>query len=81
MFVFETRHLDSVDGFDLRVDLVPDHDSESRDSPYGVIVTASKEGIDLGSDSLWMTDGEGFYASGEEFIHGYGPDQPDQGDR
>jgi hypothetical protein len=72
--ILMSRELEPVEGFDLRVDLVPDFDAETEDSPYGVIVTASRHGIDLGSDSLWMTDAGGFDDDGEDFIHGYGPD-------
>jgi len=74
MYIIETRDLGTIEGFDIKATLVPDDDAEDSESPYGVIVTASKQGINLGSDSLWMTDAQGFDDDGEDFMHGYGPD-------
>lgn len=70
MDIIETRTLEPVAGFDLRADLVPDYE----DDELGLIVTASRAGIDLGSDSIWMTSETIIQGDGDSFAHGYGPD-------
>lgn len=68
-----TRYLGKIEGFDVRAELVPDDEYEDEASPYGIIVTASKAYIDLGTNSLWMTDETVMDGDGEDFAHGYGP--------
>lgn len=74
MDIIDSIDLGTVEGFDIRADLVPDttfHYSEP-DGDYtpeqiawfndgdwyyaGLIVTASRNGTDLGSDSLWAVE-------------------------
>ena len=71
--VIDSIDLDSVDGFDIRAEIVPD--DTAYDEPQGdyppeiveawrnddwhyvtIIVTASRAGTDLGSDSLCMVE-------------------------
>lgn len=73
MWTIDTIDLGTIDGFELRGELVPDTDSEPADFDgyttdqirawkrddwgfCGIIVTASRAGIDLGSDSLWAVE-------------------------
>lgn len=73
MDIIDSITLDSVAGFDLRAEIVPDSDNspdeyetysraaldayERGDWNYvGIIVTASRAGIDLGSDSIWAVE-------------------------
>jgi hypothetical protein len=73
MDIIDSIKLGTVDGFDIRADMVPDTAYYSEpDGDYtpeqiawfkagdwgyvGIIVTASRNGVDLGSDSLWAVD-------------------------
>lgn len=67
MDIIDSIELGTVDGFDIRAITVPDHDyaadaNNATDSArwdwVGIIVTASRAGIDLGSDSLWGVECE-----------------------
>lgn len=60
--IIDSIDLGTVDGFDIRAITVPDHDyaadantatDSARWDCVGIIVTASRAGIELGSDSLW----------------------------
>lgn len=53
--IIDSIDLGTIDGFQLRAELVPDTDpANASDIDFvGIIVTASRAGIDLGSDSLW----------------------------
>jgi hypothetical protein len=74
MDIIDSIELGTVEGFDIRADMVPDtatHHAEP-DGDYtpeqidwfndgdwyyaGLIVTASRNGTDLGSDSLWAVE-------------------------
>lgn len=67
------RELGTVEGFDIRAQLVDDPDSDDEWYPYAIIVTAQK-GDQFGSASLWTTDETALDGDGEDFAHGYGPD-------
>lgn len=76
MDIIDTLELGTVDGFDIRADIVPDDTAldggpcDVADYPanvvrawrddrwmfVGIIVTASRAGVDLGSDSIWMVE-------------------------
>jgi len=74
MDIIDSIELGTVDGFDIRADLVPDttYYGGEPDGDYtpeqiawfndgdwyyvGIIVTASRAGTDLGSDSLWAVE-------------------------
>jgi hypothetical protein len=67
MDIIDSIDLGTVDGFDIRAITVPDHDyaadaNAATDSArwdwVGIIVTASRAGIELGSDSLWGVECE-----------------------
>ena len=67
MDIIDTIELGTVDGFDIRAITVPDHDyaadaNNATDSArwdwVGIIVTASRAGIEMGSDSLWGVECE-----------------------
>lgn len=67
--IIVSRQLDSVDGFDIQVDMLPDRDSKPEHQCYsaahiaafhngdwrfvGVAVTASYGGVELGLDAVW----------------------------
>ena len=74
--IIDSIDLGTVDGFDIRADMVPgNHTTYSGGEPdgdytpeqiawfydgdwyyVGIIVTASRNGTDLGSDSLWAVE-------------------------
>ena len=62
MDIIDSIDLGTVEGFDIRAITVPDHDyaadaNTATDSArwhwVGIIVTASRHSIELGSDSIW----------------------------
>jgi hypothetical protein len=100
MDTIDSKHVGTVDGFEINARIVPDTDARPDDcdcydaedlaawqrddwSYVGTIVTASREGIELGESSLWGSE----YGSlptvdhfvnpldgtGDEFVNGYGP--------
>lgn len=64
--IIDSRDLGVIDGFQVHAFIVPDNDTEDdlpiNMSYVGLIVIASRAGVNLGSDSLW------------ECEHGYLPD-------
>ena len=55
MTIIDSIDLGTIDGFDIRADMVPDTDpANASDLEFvAIIVTASRADIDLGSDSIW----------------------------
>lgn len=93
MDIIDSIELGTVDGFDIRADLVPDEQYYSEpDGDYspdavaafrngdwhyvGIIVTASRAGIDLGSDSIWAVE----YGTMPVGKWGYPPNVPAGGE-
>lgn len=80
--IIDSIDLGTVDGFDIRADMFPD--TTCYDWHYvGIIVTASRAGVDLGSDSIWgmqygkLTPDSPFVdplTGIGPFANGYGPD-------
>ena len=72
MTIIDSISLGTIDGFDIRAEIVPDAQQLEPEGDYtpeqidwfndgdwqyvGLIVTASRAGVELGSDSLWNVE-------------------------